>query len=213
MKQIILGREGNQKFKITASHVSKEHALITIDDQNNWTLKDLHSKNGTYIQKENGEYIRIHEYQIDEYTRIALGGLTAMGYTFIAHHILEEDPADYKTEFRHILDLNEQLQEERERYCKNNIQETLRWIILLTPGIIGLSAFLYFPHERIWIATLTSIIISLLNGLMKRVGTDNKKKKRCEEKINRLIACPCCNSPLSKIELEKECCAHCKAHA
>ena len=55
MKQILLGTEGNQPFKITQQGVSRQHARITIGDDGIWTLEDLNSTNGTFIRNEEGE--------------------------------------------------------------------------------------------------------------------------------------------------------------
>ena len=54
MKTIILGKEGNQPFKINAdaNGVSRRHAQITITDSNEWYIEDLNSTNGTYIRDE-----------------------------------------------------------------------------------------------------------------------------------------------------------------
>lgn len=43
MKQILLGTEGNQPFKITQQGVSRQHARITIGDDGVWILEDLNS--------------------------------------------------------------------------------------------------------------------------------------------------------------------------
>ena len=49
MQEVIIGKEGTQKFPINNSRVSRQHAKITVSDSGQWTLEDLNSTNGTYI--------------------------------------------------------------------------------------------------------------------------------------------------------------------
>ena len=60
---IIIGKEGNQPFVITSAGVSRKHAQITIDHET-WFIEDLNSTNGTFVQNEDGDYIRIINMQI-----------------------------------------------------------------------------------------------------------------------------------------------------
>ena len=46
MKEVIIGKEGTQKFPINNSRVSRQHAKITVSDSGQWTLEDLNSTNG-----------------------------------------------------------------------------------------------------------------------------------------------------------------------
>ena len=64
----IIGRSGNQPFKITADSVSNEHARVTIDDNGVWTLEDLDSPNGTYIRNASGEFNQVYKKIISEDT-------------------------------------------------------------------------------------------------------------------------------------------------
>ena len=107
MKEVIIGKEGTQKFAINASRVSRQHAKITILDNGQWILEDLNSTNGTYIIDENDELVQIKRMNITEFTRIVLADQTSMGFTFYAHHVLEDDPANYQQEFRHVLQIHD----------------------------------------------------------------------------------------------------------
>ena len=107
MKEFIIGKEGDQKFKISEKRnkVSRKHCKITIDDNGQWYVDDLDSTNGTYIIDENGEMVQVSHYPITEFTRIILADQTPFGYSFIAHHVLEEDPLNYRKEFIHLLNI------------------------------------------------------------------------------------------------------------
>lgn len=109
MKEFIIGKEGTQKFLIplTKTRVSRQHARITIDDNGVWTLEDLNSTNGTFIIDDEGELRQIRRMVIGEFTRIVLADQTQMGFSFIAHHVIEDDPNDYRAEFRHVLEIHQ----------------------------------------------------------------------------------------------------------
>ena len=49
MQEVIIGKEGTQKFPINNSRVSRQHAKITVSDSGQWTLEDLNSTNGTLV--------------------------------------------------------------------------------------------------------------------------------------------------------------------
>ena len=53
MLEVIIGKEGTQRFAINGSRVSRQHAKITVTDSGQWILEDLNSTNGTYIINEN----------------------------------------------------------------------------------------------------------------------------------------------------------------
>ena len=108
MKEFIIGKEGEQKFKISEKRnkVSRKHCKITIDDNGQWYVDDLDSTNGTYIINEEGEIVQVRHYPITEFTRIILADQTPFGFSFIAHHVLEEDPFNYRKEFIHLLKLH-----------------------------------------------------------------------------------------------------------
>ena len=79
--QIVLGKEGNQKFPILNAGVSRRHALLTIEN-NRWILEDLNSTNGTYISENGGPFRRISKVEITEDTCIRLGDGSINGYAF-----------------------------------------------------------------------------------------------------------------------------------
>ena len=83
MKEVIIGKEGTQKFAINAPRVSRQHAKITILDSGQWILEDLNSTNGTYIIYENDELVQIKRINITEFTRIVLADQTSMGLRFM----------------------------------------------------------------------------------------------------------------------------------
>ena len=97
----IIGRSGNQPFKITADSVSNEHARVTIDNNGVWTLEDLDSPNGTYIRNASGEFNQVYKKIISEDTVIRLGRGGHHGCIFTGHQLIST-PGDYSYEFRNL---------------------------------------------------------------------------------------------------------------
>lgn len=76
MRQIIIGKEGNQPFQIGDPKVSRRHAILNIDDvSKQMQLIDNNSTNGTYIYNGNG-FVRLYAnqpYSVNFDTMIQLG--------------------------------------------------------------------------------------------------------------------------------------------
>ena len=106
MKEIILGREGNQPFKIDKeiNGVSRQHAKITINDSNVWYLEDLDSSNGTFIRDENnGDAIPVKgKIAITPMAFVFLGPDSSKGCCFYAKQVLKENYGDFVEEFEYM---------------------------------------------------------------------------------------------------------------
>lgn len=74
MRQIIIGREGNQPFTITDEYVSRQHAVFTYDDASGlMTLTDKSRPNvGTFIRMGN-QFQQISQCNVDATTDVRLG--------------------------------------------------------------------------------------------------------------------------------------------
>lgn len=59
MKEVIIGKLGNQPFPITDELVSRRHAVLRVDDYGRITITDTNSSNGTFVRLSNGIYKRI----------------------------------------------------------------------------------------------------------------------------------------------------------
>ena len=213
MKEVILGREGTQLFPIKSPDVSRRHARIVIDDNGGWTLEDLGSANGTYIQDDDGEYRQISRIRINEFTRIALGSTTKMGFTFLAHHILEQDPLNYRAEMQHIVELYESMQfrmdslEEKERKVS-----LIRNIPPIVSAVLSILFFILFPQYRMIVVMGGSLITATLGAIINISHPTGREKKSFKAMQTALIRCPNCNKPLSDMEIKNQMCGACHAH-
>ena len=213
MKEVILGREGAQLFPIKSPDVSRRHARIIIDDHGEWTLEDLRSANGTYIQDDNGEYRQVSRIRIHEFTRIALGSTTKMGFTFLAHHILESDPLNYRAEMQHVVSLYESLQP-RMKAIEAQERKMLRMRNLppIVSAVLSILFFFLFPEYRMMVVMGGSLVTASLGAFINISRSTGSERKSLKALQTALIRCPNCNKSLSETEINNQMCSACRAH-
>lgn len=217
MKDFIIGKEGNQAFPIPVSktRVSRQHARITIDDDGTWTLYDLNSTNGTYIIGEDGEMRRIKCIVITEFTRVILADQTQMGFSFVAHHVLESDPNDYREEFRHVMAIHDKAIAEKAVIDKRIKDKSyLRFVPSIIAAVIGLALTLCLPSEqKVYGVSVTAVFTALLTAGINIYLSNDKSQKRFAEHYSKFLVCPRCGRQLTEGEFHSQMCAACKAHA
>jgi rubrerythrin len=71
--EIVIGREGNQPFRITEMSVGRKHAKLTVLADGQLQLEDLESKSGTYIIPPGGQKRKVIKTIITPDTRLFLG--------------------------------------------------------------------------------------------------------------------------------------------
>ena len=119
--KVIIGRTGTQWFPIEDKqwNVSGEHAEIDVNPKTGiWTLKDLDSKNGTYIRDETtGQLRRVSQIKINPMTFICLGGDNKHGCCFYARQI--EHPNDrFREEMRYLKRKDDEFEQETTKVKK-----------------------------------------------------------------------------------------------
>ena len=170
MKQIILGTEGNQPFKIIQQGVSRQHARITIGGDGVWTLEDLNSTNGTFIRNEIGEMRRVGTLEITPMTFICLGPSNANGCSFYATHLV--NPDDFITEFQYLNQLEDKFDAQEEHADK--MARTIRMLIAVVSFIALVGSFLV-SHGPLQVGLLrVGTAVSLLSTIF---FNPNEKKK------------------------------------
>ena len=217
MTEFIIGKEGNQRFKISEKRnkVSRKHCKITIEDDGKWYVDDLGSTNGTYIIDEKGEIVQVQHYPIKEFTRIILADQTPLGFSFIAHHVLEEDPLNYRKEFIHLLNIHanalktkEELDAESLR--KNNI---LKYVPTVISAAISITLTILAPPEwRIVMLTASGAITALIAKFMADSSKNKKKAKAFARYCSQMLRCPCCGKIMTEAEFANQMCGACHAH-
>lgn len=208
MDEIIIGREGNQLFKITNDGVSSQHAKLVREANGQLVLIDLGSRNGTYVRNSAGEFERISRVNVSETDIIRLGSGGIHSVTFWVHHLLVEDVNDYSFEFRHIISTyREDFKPQYDALWKKN--DMRDWCSVGAP-VLGLGLSFLFSNDPLMIRasiTLPALGVGLFfMGFAKKMRMLNNYRQRT-------IVCPHCGRPLSDFDIEQQQCTMCKAHS
>lgn len=216
MKEIIIGRNGNQPFKITAEGVSVQHAQLTIRDDGKWLLKDLNSTNGTYIfNRDTHQFVRIGTKTIDENTLIRLGPDDTMRcYQFTARQLVKKNQEDFSAEFQELRQKWNEIQTKKE-----NLERQAARMAFIPVGLslmlIGFTCILpesWSVDVRMNAIRGVMLVPSLLSPFLN--SSNKKRLKALGEEIRETFVCPNpdCGLPLSEIEIKKGQCYKCKKH-
>lgn len=216
MKEIIIGRNGNQPFKITAEGVSVQHAQLTIRDDGKWLLKDLNSTNGTYIfNRDTHQFVRIGTKTIDENTLIRLGSDDTMRcYQFTARQLVKKNQEDFSAEFQELRQKWNEIQTKKE-----NLERQAARMAFIPVGLslmlIGFTCILpksWSVDVRMNAIRGVMLVPSLLSPFLN--SSNKKRLKALGEEIRETFVCPNpdCGLPLSEIEIKKGQCYKCKKH-
>ncbi len=204
IKEYIIGREGNQNFKIDDekfSAVSRRHARLTVNEATGeWRLRDEGSTNGTYIVDDKGQLIPVtEEVGISPTTRISLGGSRYNALT-IAAHVVVDGGKNFSVDFD---ELERRLSDLKQRMAKKkNILKWRRIILALIPIV-----FLVIPGFEMTARIVGVTIASLLNAVLASFDDSST----FTEERQRTIVCPKCHRALTDKDVERHCCP-CGAH-
>lgn len=214
MKTIILGREGNQPFKIKdeVDGVSRQHAKLTISDNNEWFLEDLDSSNGTFVRDEDtGEPIPVRgRIRISPMTFVFLGPDNSRGCCFFAKQA--ENYGDFTEEHEYLL-----LKEEEYENKAKELEAKIKRIRIIGPiailiavfsitGIPAINNFLgvYATEIRIALSSLSGIVIALYDGSTRKRLLQEERERRCH------CPNPCCSNRQKSKEIKNMKCSKCK---
>ena len=203
-KEYIIGREGNQLFKIDDerfSAVSRRHArLIINEDTGEWRLRDEGSSNGTFIIDPKGELISvIDEVVITPTTRISLGGKRYNALTIVAHTVVDGG-SSFAPDFD---ELEHRLSDLKQRIAKKKNATKWRRIVL---SLLPIACFV-IPGIGMESRFISISVASLLNAVMAGVGDSTS----FAEERSRTIVCPKCGRALTDKDVERHSCP-CGAH-
>ncbi len=215
VEEIIIGRNGNQPFQITAEGVSGHHASLTKRHDGVLVLKDLDSKNGTFVRNQQFLFERIEEKVVDKDSVIRLGDETINGITFSVSRLFTQDVNDYTYEFGRI-----------KRKWKSYVQEkkdfNRRWsMYMYIPSVLSavclimsfLPIFKQFANEtQMFIMRVPMVVSMLVTPIIHNMR--RSREKVLSEKSANLFICPRpgCGRLLSESEIRKTQCMACKAH-
>ena len=189
-----IGRNEDNDLVIPDGKVSGEHAKVDIsDDFQSFTLIDLDSTNGTFV---NGRRIRSKKIASSDVFKFAHKEQTGV-YEKVKSFVLQKR-TDFTQEFKELLELESTYKKKRRNIAKNYRLLTMLPRLLIT--LLVASAILLIPDMNPDIRYPLIMGTSLLGALVSGMGISEKNK---EEKLARLKArfhiefcCPKC-----KVEL------------
>lgn len=93
---IIIGKQGNQPFKLTESSISRQHALFHLDEATGkMSLRDSNSTNGTWILAKDGKFKRlVGEASVGLNTLVRLGATSTFRIKDLLPVVNNNDPVD-----------------------------------------------------------------------------------------------------------------------
>lgn len=203
---IIIGKQGNQPFKLTESSISRQHALFHLDEATGkMTLKDSNSTNGTWILARDGKFKRlVGEAPVGLNTLVRLGAST----TFRVKDLLVKPAAKPVVSKEKPVDISK-LRMVYECYNQNKMSlesktsNIMMWRMasLSLGGIFAVMISLILPKEVAGNETISAIIkisgsilaigISWFVVDMKSKGLIQKKDQN-ERYFKKNYCCPKC---------------------
>lgn len=203
---IIIGKQGNQPFKLTESSISRQHALFHLDEATGkMTLKDSNSTNGTWILARDGKFKRlVGEAPVGLNTLVRLGAST----TFRVKDLLMKPSAKLVASEEKSVDISK-LRMVYECYNQNKMSlesktsNIMMWRMasLSLGGIFAVMISLILPKEVAGNETISAIIkisgsilaigISWFVVDMKSKGLIQKKDQN-ERYFKKNYCCPKC---------------------
>lgn len=203
---IIIGKQGNQPFKLTESSISRQHALFHLDEATGkMTLKDSNSTNGTWILARDGKFKRlVGEAPVGLNTLVRLGASA----TFRVKDLLVKPSAKLVASEEKSVDISK-LRMVYECYNQNKMSlesktsNIMMWRMasLSLGGIFAVMISLILPKEVAGNETISAIIkisgsvlaigISWFVVDMKSKGLIQKKDQN-ERYFKKNYCCPKC---------------------
>lgn len=212
MRQIVIGKEGNQPFTIVDEYVSRQHAVFTFDEVTGvMTLTDR-SSNGTFVRI-GSQYQQISQCNVDVATDVRLGPY----YTFRIGQLFQTQPpkpksapSQPKVEKVDIVYLRKVAENyeatktilEQQETTANNLR-TLSTVFMSLGGVCGTFVTLSIDGRNKWVAPVITIsivvigIVSLITYCNKRLNTIRRKKKGNEKNYKISFCCPKCHVPFA----------------
>ncbi len=126
---LFIGRSAENEIELNQRNISKKHASLTIDNQNNYSIQDLQSRNGTFVND-----IKITQKVIDLNDKIAFAN-----NEFSDKQLLEiyqkaidskeiKNPLDFSFEFAELEKLYLKDLESKEK-LRNRDKNISGWIV------------------------------------------------------------------------------------
>lgn len=213
MKQIIIGKKGNQPFVITDDYVSRIHAIFTYEETTGIMTLTNKGVNGTYIRMGN-QFQRIEQCYVNATTIVRLGPnfTFSIGQLFTSSGGSGDKPKPKPKErmdISHLRRIAENYEETKlkleQKQANVNSLRTLSLVGSISGGTISGILMSVLGEEYKIITLVIGLLISIifLVSLMVYCSKKTKEiavKKSQNEKRYKIAYCcpnPKCNVPLA----------------
>lgn len=196
---ILIGKHGNQPFPLSESSISRQHAILHVDNSTGKiTLRDNNSTNGTWIKLKDGSFRRINgQAEVKPENTIRLGA----SFTCTVKQLIKkpEEPAVKIGHLRFFYDTYIENKTSYEAKSSNIMMLRIVWVSVV--GVLGTIIFTAIPkgffgdeETTIVIKSVASLILLVIGLLV--ISLINRKlirqKKDNESKFKKNYCCPKC---------------------
>ncbi len=115
--KLSIGRNPDNDITIPSSDISRHHCLISVDEDNNFYVKDLNSSNGTYVNNNKIDRIQVHH---DDILQV---GVDKFAFVLADDFVFQKEELSPTTKFKSTL-LYESSREIIERICIKSFDNT-----------------------------------------------------------------------------------------
>ena len=204
-----MGKEGDQPFEIKASGVSRNHAIIEIDDYGNWWLEDCNSSNGTFVRDNEGNFVRWGRERITPHSFICLGPDNSKGCSFYAHQV--KDYGNFIEDFHFMQEKEEEFDRRSEELDAKVKKIRIAGPLLVLLCVFGITGIPLVNEMLGDYAMQIRIALSSVSGLLTTLYDGSARKKQLKEERERWHHCPnpACSHKLKSSEIENMQCPKC----
>jgi hypothetical protein len=181
---IIIGKQGNQPFKLTESSISRQHALFHLDEATGkMSLRDSNSTNGTWILAKDGKFKRlVGEASVGLNTLVRLGAASTFRIKDLLPVVNNNAPVDI-SKLKLVYENYNQNRMSLEAKTSNIMM--WRMASLSLGGIFAVMISLILPKEVAGNETISAII--KISGSILAIGiswfiVDIKSKRLIQRK-------------------------------
>lgn len=216
MKEIIIGRLGNQPFQITDDTVSRRHAKLYYDVSSRvMIIENISETSGTYIRQKGGPFIQVMpRCNIDPSTEIRLGSRYVVRASELIKGGSTPPPPPEKSDSRKAerVDIaflrrvaehyeSEKLRLDQQNSVFNNLK-SLFMILSMGSGVIGAAITAFVGEEARMLSISITILVFLivvaiwvytLQASRSIIPKKNKNEKDYKVKY----CCPKCHTSLA----------------
>lgn len=213
MKQLVIGKEGNQPFQITDQYVSRRHAIFIYDERTGKMRITNQSQNGTYVRMGN-HFQQIEQCDVDASTDVRLGPY----FTFRIGQLFQvpqpkpaplpgpsKNPPE-RIDISHLRQLSEEYEANKISIDQKQSNLTSLRSLSLVCSLAGGSISAVIPamggddmKRYAWIGPVIAILFLVgLTVYCSKAGKELVAKKNKNEKDYKIaFCCPKCHIPFA----------------